>query len=309
MASGASIHVRCPATSANLGSGFDALGLALALHNVVEAETTGSGVQVTVAGEGQDALPFHGGNLVARSAAIAFGRLGWRPAGLRLHCTNAVPPGRGLGSSAAAIVAGVSLAYTLAHPDVDLDRAWVLEVAGAIEGHPDNVAACVLGGATVGWRDDDGTTRAVRVEPHADLVATVLVPPKGAPTSIARAVLPLTVPHADGAHAAGRAALFVAAVIERPDLLMAATEDRLHQPYRASSMPDTSALVRSLRAAGLAATVSGAGPAVLVLHTTSAGGPDDLGDAFDSLPPGWRAVRLEIDRAGVAVGIGAASAE
>ena len=293
--------MRCPATSANLGPGFDALGLALTMHNEVTADVTGSGLQVTLAGEGQDVLPFHGDNLVARSAATAFGRLGWRPQGLRLVCTNGVPPARGLGSSAAAIVAGVSAAYALAHPDTELDRTWVLEVAGAIEGHPDNVAACVLGGVTVGWRDDAGGTKAVRVEPHADLRVTVLVPEQGASTSIARALLPLTVPHADAAHAAGRAALFVAAVTGRPDLLLDATEDRLHQPYRASSMPATSELVRRLRASGLAAVVSGAGPAVLVLHAAPADRPGDLDIPLDDLPPGWRALPLEVDRDGVTV--------
>ena len=252
-------------------------------------------------GEGHDALPVHGANLIARSAAEAFSRLGWRPPGLRLHCTNGIPPSRGLGSSAAAIVAGVSVAYALTHPHAELDRAWVLDVAGAIEGHPDNVTACVLGGATVGWREDDGTTNGVRVEPHPDLQVTVLIPEQGASTSIARALLPRTVPHADAAHAAGRAALFVAAVTGRLDLLLAATEDRLHEPYRAASMPATTGLVRRLRSFGLAAVVSGAGPSVLVLHDRS-GGFGDLGRALDELPPGWRAQRLEVDRDGVAVG-------
>jgi homoserine kinase len=152
----------------------------------------------------------------------------------------------------------------------------------------------------VGWRDEDGTTNGIRVEPHGDLRATVLIPDQGASTSIARALLPQTVPHADAAHAAGRAALFVAAVTSRPDLLLAATEDRLHQPYRAASMPATTALVRRLRTAGLAAVVSGAGPTVLVLHAATDGG--DLGRALEDLPPGWRPQALEVDREGVAVG-------
>jgi homoserine kinase len=295
------IRVRCPATSANLGAGFDALGLALTVYNQVDAEVTDSGLQVSVAGEGEDVLPFHGDNLVARSAASAFGRLGWRPDGLRLQCTNGIPPSRGLGSSAAAIVAGVSVAYALANPGGEIDRDWVLEVAGGIEGHPDNVAACVLGGVTVGWRDDAGTTNGVRVEPHPHLVATVLLPEQRASTSIARALLPLTVPHVDASHAAGRAALLVAAITSRPDLLLAATEDRLHQQYRASSMPATSALVDQLRAAGLAAVVSGAGPAVLVLHVEQGGPPTDLEHVIGGLPPGWRALPVGIDRAGITV--------
>jgi homoserine kinase len=295
------IRARCPASSANLGSGFDALGLALGLHNEVDAEITDAGLQVTVSGEGYDVLPFHGDNLVARAAASAFSRLGWRPPGLRLHCRNGIPPARGLGSSAAAIVAGISAAYALARPDDELDRTWVLEVAGAMEGHPDNVAACVLGGATVGWREDDGSTRAVRVEPSLELRATVFVPEQGASTSIARALLPMTVPHADAAHAAGRAALFVAAVSGRLDLLPAATEDRLHQQYRASSMPTTSALVRHLRAAGFAAIVSGAGPAVLVLHAAHPDRSGDLDAVTGDLEPGWHRRALDIDRGGVVV--------
>ena len=294
-------RVRCPATSANLGPGFDALGLALTLHNDVEAEIVERGLELTVAGEGQHMLSGSADNLVARSAAAAFGRLGWRPPGLRLHCTNAVPPGRGLGSSAAAIVAGVSVAYALARPGDDVDRAWVLDLAAEIEGHPDNVAACVLGAASIGWRDADRRFHGARLEPHADLRATALVPEQGASTAIARALLPSTVPHADAAHAAGRAALLITAITERLDLLLAATEDRLHQPYRATSMPVTSALVRRLRAAGMAAVVSGAGPTVLVLHSARADGPGDQDLPVGDLPLGWRTVRLQIDRTGLTV--------
>jgi homoserine kinase len=292
------VRVQCPATSANLGPGFDALGLALSLHNDVVAQEVGAGVQVTVDGEGHGTLPTDRDNLVARSAALAFGRLGRTSPGLHLSCTNGIPPARGLGSSAAAIVAGVSVAYALANPGTELDRTWVLDLAGAIEGHPDNVAACVLGGATVGWRDAAGATNAVRVDPHPDVTATLLVPDVGSSTTVARAMLPEVVPHADAAHAAGRAALFVAAITARPDLLLAATEDRLHQPYRASAMTATYALVERLRGLGLAAVVSGAGPAVLMLHAT---GSADLEAAVGDLPTGWRSMRLEVDRAGVVV--------
>jgi len=297
------VRVRCPATSANLGPGFDALGLALALHNEVDAVTTGGGLQVSVTGEGAGALPTDADNLVARSAATAFDRLGRRPAGLRLSCTNGIPLARGLGSSAAAIVAGVGVAYALTHPRSELDRAWVLETAAAIEGHPDNVAACVLGGATVGWLDDAGMASAVRLEPHPDLVATALVPADGASTSAARALLPPAVPHADAAHAAGRAALLVAAITVRPDLLLPATEDRLHQRYREPAMPATLDLVARLRASGSAAVLSGAGPSVLVLHTAPDEPFGDLGLSGRALPPGWQVVHLELDRGGVAATI------
>lgn len=293
--------MRCPATSANLGPGFDALGLALALHNEVEAVVTGATVQVSVAGEGTGELAEDAENLVARAAAAAFDRIGWRPAGLRLRCTNGIPLARGLGSSAAAIVAGVSVAYALAHPRDELDRSWVLETAAAIEGHPDNVAACVLGGATISWLDGVGLAHALRVQPHRDLMVTALVPAHGASTSAARALLPVAIPHADAAHAAGRAALLVTAITVEPDHLLAATEDRLHQPYRASAMPVTMELVGRLRAAGRAAVLSGAGPTVLVLHTRPVRDHGDPPVLVGDLPPGWQVLELDLDRGGVAV--------
>lgn len=290
------VRVRCAATSANLGPGFDAFGLALGLANDVEAEVTSGGVRVRVRGEGAQQLEVDGTNLVARAASSAFARLGWRPPGLRLACDNRVPTSRGLGSSAAAIVAGAALAHALARPDEPVDHAWLVRVAGEIEGHPDNVAACVLGGLTVAWRTADGEARAVRVEPHPDLRVLVLVPAGGASTAVARALLPSSVPHADAARNAGRAGLLVAAVTERPDLLLEATDDRLHQPYRASSMPATSALVTELRARGIAAVVSGAGPSVLVLGSAGDGLDDRL------VPPdGWRVLDPGIERGGVRV--------
>src|SRR5262245_38555872 len=217
----------------------------------------------------------------------AFDRLGARPPGLLLECHNAVPQARGLGSSSAAIVAGIMVARRLvADGPARLDDAGALRLAAEIEGHPDNVAACLLGGFTIAWPEPGGA-RAVRLEPSPAVRPVIFVPAERGLTAHARAALPATVPHADAAFGAGRAALLVHALTAEPALLHAATEDRLHQPYRAAGMPATAALVATLRAAGVAATVSGAGPSVLALLVAGAVPPDTPG--WLRLEPGWAA--------------------
>lgn len=267
------VHVRVPATSANLGPGFDAIGLALALHDVVEARISGAGVRVEVTGEGAGELPGDGSHLVARAMAAAFDALGEKPAGVRVKCVNKIPQARGLGSSSAAIVAGLLAARALTVDGAArFDDAAVLALASEIEGHPDNVAPCLLGGLTIAWREPvPGTrgggvaARAARLDPVPGLRPVVYVPATRGLTAQARAALPTQVPHADAAFNAGRAALLVHALTAAPDLLLAATEDRLHQDYRAPAMPKSAALVRTLRAAGVPAVISGAGPTVLAL--------------------------------------------
>jgi homoserine kinase len=257
--------VRVPATSANLGPGFDSLGLALGIHDVVRLRVAASGFEVEVQGEGAGAVPLTEDHLVARAVRAGFERAGVPQPGLRLSCDNGVPHGRGLGSSAAAVVAGLIAARgCLAEPD-RLDDAAVLALATEFEGHPDNAAAALLGGCTISWYDADGTPRAERVDVRADLEPVICLPAGELSTHTARAMLPATVPHADAAFNAGRAALLVQALSRRPDLLLEATEDRLHQAQRASAMPETAELVRRVRALGGAAVVSGAGPSVLVL--------------------------------------------
>ena len=280
-----------PATSANLGPGFDSLGLALGLYDEVTVRVTDQpGLAVEVTGEGADVLARDGSHLVARTVRDAFERFGAVPAGLSVRCANHIPQGRGLGSSAAAIVAGVMAAAALTG-DGRTDVAEVLAVAGELEGHPDNVAACLLGGFTIAWTDG-GRAHGVRLDPVPTIGALAFVPPDGLSTETARGLLPETVPHRDATHAASRAALAVAALTRRPDLLLAATEDRLHQPYRAPAMPATAALMDRLRAAGVAAFVSGAGPSVLAL----------LADERPDLPaladPGWSVTRLALDLGG-----------
>jgi homoserine kinase len=289
------VTVTVPATSANLGPGFDALGLALSLRDEVRVRVeppAAPAVTVHVEGEGAGTVPRDATHLVVRALHTTYRSLGLDAPNVSLRCTNRVPHGRGLGSSAAATVAGVLAAYALAAAPEPGDAA--LALASEIEGHPDNAAACLLGGLTVAWADDAGP-HAVRLDPVAGLRATLLVPAAELSTATARGLLPPTVPHADAAHTAGRAALLVAALTRRPDLLLPATEDRLHQGYRAGAMPATAALVAGLRAEGTAAVVSGAGPSVLALLPEGAG-----------LPPvpaasGWTVLDLEVSASGAEV--------
>jgi len=261
--------VRVPATSANLGPGFDSLGLALALYDDVVAQVSDdAGVRVDVHGEGADSVPRDHRHLVAQSALKAFDALGGRPRGLDLVCANRIPHGRGLGSSAAAIVSGLVLARALVVGGEDrMPDDALLELAASLEGHPDNVAACLRGGATIAWTRSTtpASTGVVDLAPAPSIVPVVCVPSTAVATKKARGLLPETVPHVDAAFNAARAALLVQALSVRPDLLLEATEDRLHQPYRRPAYPRTTDLVAKLRAAGIPAVVSGAGPTVLAL--------------------------------------------
>ncbi|MGR6321817.1 homoserine kinase [Micromonospora soli] len=265
------VRVRVPATSANLGPGFDALGLALGLYDDVAAEVMPEGVRVTVAGEGAGELPADERHLVVTSMRATFDVLGGHPPGLALECVNRIPQARGLGSSSAAIVAGVLLARALVTDGATrLDDAAALRLAAEIEGHPDNVAPCLLGGFTIAWTESAGA-RAVSLPVAEAVRPTVFVPGERGLTAAARAALPATVPHPDAALTAGRAALLVHALTSDPALLLPATLDRLHQDYRAPGMPATAALVGALRAADVAAVVSGAGPTVLALTEVPTG--------------------------------------
>jgi homoserine kinase len=291
------VTVSVPATSANLGPGFDALGLALDLRDRVSAQVTdGAGVQISVHGVGEGVVPLDEQHLVHRSMRAAFAHMGAGVPGLRLDCTNVIPHARGLGSSSAAIVAGVCLARGLvAGGSLLMDDDAVLALAAEIEGHPDNVAPALYGGFTVAFRDGDRFRAAtVSVDPRVQVVA--LVPPVGVATTVARGLLPDTVPHRDAAANAGRAALLVAALSRQPELLLAATEDRLHQDYREPAMPESLALVRSLRADGLPAVVSGAGPTVLVLTDRS-----QQDAVAGRAPAGWDALVVAIDVAGARI--------
>jgi homoserine kinase len=291
------VHVRVPATSANLGSGFDSLGLALSLYDDVIARVVDDGLLVDVAGEGEDVARDER-HLVVRSMRAAFERLGGQPYGLELSCANRIPHGRGLGSSAAAIIAGAVLARALVvGGDERLPTAALLALAAQLEGHPDNVAACLLGGLTVAWLGPAAGADAVRLDADSSVRPVALVPPFEGSTEQARGLLPATVSHGDAAFAAGRSALLVAALTGSPRALLAATEDRLHQQYRAPAMPESSALVAQLRADGLPAVISGAGPSVLVL----AGSDGQVQRCQEAVPAGWRALPLTVDAAGAQI--------
>ena len=289
------VRVSVPATSANLGPGFDSLGLALSLRDELEAEVLADGLVVEVTGEGADDVPRDASHLVVRSMHAAFELMGVRPPGLRLACRNLIPHSRGLGSSSAAIVAGVTLARALVGGGrLLLSDEALLDLAADLEGHPDNVAPAFLGGFVVSGRED-GHWYAVRSGVDPRVTAVVFVPPTPVATAVARGLLPATVPHADAAANSGRAALLVAALGGQPEHLLAATRDWLHQDQREPAMPDTLALVRALRADGVPAVVSGAGPTVLAFGTS------DTSPLAGRCPDGWTCHALAVEAAGARV--------
>lgn len=265
------IAVEVPATSANLGPGFDSLGLALSLHDRLEARfTDGSDVVVEVIGEGAGTVPVDAGNLVAevvRTGLVAFDESGeLTRRGLALRCVNAVPHSRGLGSSAAAIVGGLLLAAHLAGVADEVSPAQLVALATRLEGHPDNVAACALGGATIAWMqgaDIGEVGRATRYEVLPEITTVLVVPDGRASTRHARGALPDVVAHADAAFNVARGALLVRALSADPGLLFEATDDRLHQRQRRSVYPQSMAVVEALRGQGIPAAISGAGPSVI----------------------------------------------
>jgi len=287
--------VSVPATSANLGPGFDSLGLALGLRDEVTAEITDSGgVVVQMQGQGADELPRDETHLIAATLLRALRDAGVDVSGLQVSTVNRIPHGRGLGSSAAAVVAAVTLARCLSGGDdspISLDRQFDLAVA--IEGHPDNVAPAILGGLTIAWPDvATGKPRAVPLKVHPSVRAIVCVPNEQMSTQAARGLLPAQVSHSDASATAARSALLVHALTSDPSLLLDATADLLHQPYRLDSMPHSRDLIATLRGRGVAATLSGSGPTVLVLTT------DDDTEAVLSAAPGFEVWPLDIEARG-----------
>lgn len=297
---GGLVRVTVPATSANLGPGFDALGLALDLRDSLEAQVLPGGLVVEVEGAGSESVPRDATHLVVRAMEVAFDFLGERPSGLRLTCHNVIPHARGLGSSSAAIVGGLALARELvADGPARLDDDRLFQLAAEMEGHPDNVAPACFGGFVISGRDTAGDADyfAVGSTVAPQIHAVVLIPPGGVETEVARGLLPAQVSHTDAATNAGRAALLVTALASRPEQLLRGTADLLHQQFRRPAMPATLDLVESLRAQGVPAIVSGAGPTVLAF-TDGAGSPGTRA-LLAASPPTWHAAHLAVDRRGV----------
>ncbi len=330
---GVPVTARTPASSANLGPGFDALALALARYDEVTVTAVPQlpgepTVRIEVEGSGAGAVPVDERHLVVSSLRDGLAHAGLprsaQPA-LHLLCRNDIPHGRGLGSSAAAISVGLVLArglLTEPHREQRLSVRTVFDLAGAAEGHPDNASAALFGGCTLSWmtgpqaaagcEPDPAGAAAPGELPHAEVVQLDLDPRIGAvlclpdaelATTRARAMLPERVPHGDAAFNAARTGLLVHALAGRPDLLFEATKDRLHQDQRGPAMPATSALICALRAAGAAAVVSGAGPSVLVLGepagtlatvTAVLAGPGRDREQIGH----WQVLPLAVDRSG-----------
>ncbi len=289
------MQVQVPATSANLGPGFDSLGLALGLHDRYIAQVLDEQViDIDISGEGADVIPRNEKNLVIKSMYKGFEFLGGKPRGIALRALNVIPHTRGLGSSASAIVGGLSLARALVLGGNErMSNEDMLNLANEMEGHPDNVAAAIFGGATIAWQElqhSHNVALSVQVEVDPRISAIAFVPSTSVSTSKARKMLPDSIKHADAVKNSAHAALLVHALQHRPDLLHTATEDFLHQSYRADAMPASFTLLMKLRNAGVAAFISGAGPTILVLHTGGSAEVDELtraaGDRFTAMALG-----------------------
>ncbi|MBQ1444062.1 MAG: homoserine kinase [Renibacterium sp.] len=292
LAAGQSVTVHVPATSANLGPGFDSLGLALRLHDTLTVQTLASDeLEFVLGGEGADSLPRDASHLTVRTIDAALAKLGFDRAGLRIEADNVIPHGRGLGSSAAAIVAAL-LAATALLPEAERpDSDWVFQFASELEGHPDNVAPALFGGLAVSWHDDAGY-RSAKLAVDPSIRPVIAVPETELSTETARAMLPSSISHQSAAANSGRTALLVHAMTAAPEYLFAGTEDYLHQEYRAQAMASSAQLLELWRGAGLAAVISGAGPTVLVL----AEGPDQVEKSRQlAADAAWRVQELEID--------------
>jgi homoserine kinase len=299
---GRTVVVEVPATTANLGPGFDTLGMALTIQDRLSATVVDTpGIVVDVHGVGEGEVPTDETNLIARSMAHAFASKKIPMPGIHLEAHNVIPHGRGLGSSGAAIVSGVMAAKGLLEGIAEFSASELLALATDMEGHPDNIAPSLFGGLTIAWMTDEGPKHK-KLSVHRGVSLVVAVPEDSSmSTQLARSLQPETVPHQDAIFNLSRSALLIAALIQSPELLFEATEDRLHQNYRASAMKDTDALLQSLRAKGYAAVVSGAGPSVLIL-CPDPGQRLDIAQVVEAHPGGtWTSHMLTVDERGATV--------
>jgi homoserine kinase len=298
---GRSVQVKVPATTANLGPGFDTLGLALSLYDeltvTVRAE---AGATVVVDGIGEGEVPLDETNLVVRAIAHTFAAYEQELPGLDLVAHNVIPHGRGLGSSGAAIVSGIMAARGLLEGIVELTPEQLLALATELEGHPDNVAPALFGGLTIAWMTPQGP-QYKKLMVHRGVSPLVAVPQTTMSTALARSLQPTSVPHEDAIFNVSRSALLIAALIQSPELLLVATEDKLHQNYRAAAMPATDALLQLLRQNGLPAVVSGAGPSILVLCSDPAQRLVAADLVGTSTGNAWQTLMLAVDFKGATV--------
>ncbi|MFJ4207250.1 homoserine kinase [Paenarthrobacter sp. NPDC089675] len=306
VAAGQRLTVRVPGTSANLGPGYDSLGLALSIYDTLTVETLASGeLEFELSGEGAETLPRDATHLVVRAIDLALDRLGFKRNGLKIIAENVNPHGRGLGSSASAVVAAVTAANFLVPEEARQDREWILQLTSEIEGHPDNVAPAIFGGLALSWQDSEQYS-STRADVAASVVPVVAVPDYELSTETARGLLPASIGHHAAAMNSGRAALLVHALTIQPEFLLPGTEDYLHQSYRAEAMRPSANLIASLRSAGFAAVVSGAGPTVMVLAngTAEAAVVTEHINAFTSANTpdvAWRVMTLAVDVEGARV--------
>jgi homoserine kinase len=294
------IQVQVPASSANLGPGFDSFGLALGMHDRYVAQILDdAGLDIDVTGEGADEVPRTDKNLLVKAMYKGFDFLGGKPKGIAVRALNVIPHGRGLGSSASAIVGGLSLARALVLTGIDkMNDEKLLQLATEMEGHPDNVAAALYGNAVVAWQEDHhgkSVAQAISLNVDTRIRAIAFIPSTAMATAKARKMLPETIPHRDAAQNSANSALLVHALTLRPDLLFRATQDFLHQSYRSEAMPASFALLTKLRGAGVAAFISGAGPTVLALHT---GSESDVAELIRAAGNKFEGKSVEISRTG-----------
>ena len=295
------VTVEVPATTANLGPGFDSIGLALGLLDRVtlSARSEGSSDLIDVVGAGADSVPRDESHLVLGTIRQLYRDAGLDFGPLHLSCVNQVPHGQGLGSSASAIVAALLAGKTFAERQgADVSGVDVFQIASDMEGHPDNVAPCVFGGMNISW-DEDGHWNLAQLLPHPDIRVTLAVPDTVLSTRTARDLIPAMIAHKDAVRNSARTALLVHAFTTDPSLLLPATEDFLHQRYRREAYPGTYRLVCELRERGIAAAVSGAGPAVIVFSTTDP--VEVLADVARSDSHGFHVTHTKINTTGARV--------
>ena len=309
---GKTVTVKVPASSANLGPGYDTLGLALGYYDELTVERIAEGLEFELSGEGSDTVPSNENHLVVQSMRVVFEKVGLDefPA-LRLTAHNRIPHSRGMGSSASAIVAGVAAASALLPEYARLSRDQIFQIASDVEGHPDNVAPSVYGSLSISW-GELGDWHSLIVPVHPTIVPVVAVPDYEVSTKLARSLIPAEIPHGQAAANSGRAALLIQSLAQAPEHLIDATVDYLHQGYRVPAMQPSAALVAYLREQQLPAVISGAGPTVLtfargakeasrVCEFVEKFTAEHPGNIFENRHLAWRVMPLEIDGEGVIV--------